>query len=253
MNFSPGTANSMRPGLEAYSRVKFRTGSMPASTGICGPKSGWKRAGGRRLGVATAPPIRARNGSPLAPAMSRARLRQFLQPGHGDFVASWTASVDFRHGQHFSRRQDAVVGGPPPANRSHHGSGRSHIGVARLWLFGHHPRHGLFQKSRPAFRYFRTGAPPAICVRCRPWRPNAASAATTFSLNWKPTPGNQRPPCKAVLRPRGEYPFRAHPRISRLSLMSNPSCFRTGGRACVQKVRGGPGGKRRRFFVRRFF
>ena len=69
------------------------------------PKSGGTRAGGRRLGAATAGLLRAGCGSPLPFAMSGAGLWQFLQPGHGDFFACRPAAFDFRHGQRRARRR----------------------------------------------------------------------------------------------------------------------------------------------------
>ena len=74
-------------GREIYSGVKFRSGSLPASTGV-----GAKNPAGAALAVAAwaMQPLekfrRPRQGNRLAAAMSRARLWQLLQPRDGNFL-----------------------------------------------------------------------------------------------------------------------------------------------------------------------
>jgi enamine deaminase RidA (YjgF/YER057c/UK114 family) len=134
-----GAFNKAR--TQAYAKIRFRSGSLPASTGISGPNP----AGTALVGGATAASQRAVGGSRFPLAMSRACLWQLVQPGHGDWVLSRPASFNLRHSQHCPRRRNLMAGQRPPPNRSDHGSRRSHIGIARLWFFGHHPRHRLFQ------------------------------------------------------------------------------------------------------------
>jgi enamine deaminase RidA (YjgF/YER057c/UK114 family) len=91
-----------------YSGVKFRTGSMPASTGI-----GAKNPDGTALALAAwafRPLEKNAYAREIASPLQcpRAGLWQFVQPRHGNFIQYRTPAVHFRHGQHRPRRENPV-------------------------------------------------------------------------------------------------------------------------------------------------
>ena len=93
-----------RARTKIYSGVKFRTGSLPASTGV-----GAANPAGAALALAAwafrpLEPNCLRRGSGLAAAMSRPGLRQLVQPRHGNLHQRRPAAVHFRHRQHRARR-----------------------------------------------------------------------------------------------------------------------------------------------------
>ncbi len=81
-----------------------------------------RRPGRRRLGASTPQLHRADRPSPLPLAMSGHRLRQLLQPRHGNLLPAWPPPLDLRHRQRCARGPDTMARQPEPANPDYNGS-----------------------------------------------------------------------------------------------------------------------------------